>query len=190
MNDAMLKNNPKRPVWFIGPIMLLASQLVVGAAHAEIYKCTNKQGSVYYNDKPCPVEDDEKKINNEKDPVNGYVPPGFVKDKGAQRKGAMVGERHSRALLNSEQQTSQDEVLPEDSVEDPHKGAAAQASGSASSSDLKSSQTTRFAAENVKINHMPEKASHPAPEAGNRRSDGRMSLKEKKAFLGIHSEPE
>lgn len=41
---------------------------------AEIYKCTNAKGSVYYNDKPCSVKDEEKKMNAVNDVVNGYTP--------------------------------------------------------------------------------------------------------------------
>lgn len=43
-------------------------------ASAEIFKCTNKAGKVYYNDKPCPMNQKEKKIQASKDPVNGYIP--------------------------------------------------------------------------------------------------------------------
>jgi len=42
--------------------------------HAEIYKCTNTKGAVYYNDKPCPVKDKQKTMKAEKDVANGYVP--------------------------------------------------------------------------------------------------------------------
>lgn len=41
---------------------------------AEIFKCTNTKGAVYYNDKPCPVKHKQKKMKTEKDVVNGYVP--------------------------------------------------------------------------------------------------------------------
>lgn len=43
-------------------------------ASAEIFKCTNTAGKVYYNDKPCPINQKEKKIRASKDPVNGYTP--------------------------------------------------------------------------------------------------------------------
>jgi len=65
---------------------VLAQVSIIFPAQAEIYKCTSKQGKVYYNDKPCPVETKEKKIQNEKDPVNGYVPPAFVAHKSVIKK--------------------------------------------------------------------------------------------------------
>lgn len=55
--------------------VLLVQTVLLSSAHAEIFKCTNKEGKVFYNDKPCPSLDDEKKMRSEKDVVNGYVPP-------------------------------------------------------------------------------------------------------------------
>ena len=43
-------------------------------ASAGIFKCTNTAGKVYYNDKPCSINQKEKKIRASKDPVNGYIP--------------------------------------------------------------------------------------------------------------------
>jgi hypothetical protein len=54
---------------------------------AEIFKCTSKAGKVFYNDKPCPSLDDEKKMRSEKDVVNGYVPPADKEDKKVFKKG-------------------------------------------------------------------------------------------------------
>ncbi len=52
--------------------------LSVSTASAEIFKCTNSKGKIYYNDKACPTNQKEKKLNAVKDPVNGYVPPAIV----------------------------------------------------------------------------------------------------------------
>lgn len=47
--------------------------LVSGITYAgEIFKCTNEKSEVYYNDKPCPVNDIEKKMQAVKDPENPY----------------------------------------------------------------------------------------------------------------------
>lgn len=51
-------------------ILLLGS---VGV-HAEIFKCEKNDGTVFYNDKPCPVAEKETKFDPIKDPKNGYVP--------------------------------------------------------------------------------------------------------------------
>jgi len=39
-------------------------------AHAAIFKCVDKQGATYYNDKSCPAEDEETKLKAIKDPKN------------------------------------------------------------------------------------------------------------------------
>ena len=54
--------------------MVFINLLLSTSAQAQIYKCTNFEGAVYYNDKPCPIKDREKKIKATKDVVNGYVP--------------------------------------------------------------------------------------------------------------------
>ena len=53
---------------------LLISMVFINNVQAKIFKCTSINGAVYYNDKPCPQGDKEKKIKNAKDVVNGYVP--------------------------------------------------------------------------------------------------------------------
>ena len=42
-------------------------------AQASIYKCTNAQADVYYNDKPCPITAIEKEMRAVKDPVGGFI---------------------------------------------------------------------------------------------------------------------
>lgn len=65
----------------------ITSQMV----SAEIFKCTNKQGAVFYNDKPCPKNDKEKKINAVKDPKNGYIPK-IHQDKEVKERGQIPQE--------------------------------------------------------------------------------------------------
>ncbi len=66
-------NNKLLIVLAIG--LALSSQVVVAdkKQEASIFKCINNQGSVYYNDKPCPVKDKETRIHAVKDPVNGSL---------------------------------------------------------------------------------------------------------------------
>lgn len=55
-------------------LILTSFILVPSSVSAGIFKCTNKAGNIYYNDKPCPSNQKEKKIRAVKDPINGYVP--------------------------------------------------------------------------------------------------------------------
>ena len=68
---------------------------------AEIYKCVNKQGKTFYNDKSCPAYDKETQIKAVKDPINGYVPPAFVKDKEGKGKILVIGGDASKELKKS-----------------------------------------------------------------------------------------
>ncbi len=73
-------------------IVLFGPLGFMSLSHAEIFKCTNEQGKVFYNDKPCPVTDKEKKIMAEKDVENGYVPPEFKPASDIiARKGLVIG---------------------------------------------------------------------------------------------------
>lgn len=65
----------------------------------KIFKCTSKVGDVYYNDKPCPIEDSEKTLRSEKDVVDGYIPPSFKADKFVRRKGVVVGGGSSQTSV-------------------------------------------------------------------------------------------
>ena len=68
--------------------------LTSNPAQASIFKCVNQQGSVYYNDKPCPEKDKETQLKAIKDPKNGYIPKPFkevIEEDGA-IKGVVVGK--------------------------------------------------------------------------------------------------
>lgn len=96
--------------------LLLVQMVTVSAAPeapgGKIFKCTNNQGEVYYNDKPCPIEDDEKTLRSEKDVLDGYIPPSFKADKFEQRKGVVVGGGSPSQILggSSEQISSPSET--------------------------------------------------------------------------------
>lgn len=70
---------------------------------AAIYKCVNNEKGVYYIDKPCPVVDDETRMNAVQDPNNGYTPPPFIKDEEPEsaNKGIVVGRGLSKSSTNS-----------------------------------------------------------------------------------------
>lgn len=57
---------------------LVLVPFLTGESQAQIYKCTNSNNKIVYNDKPCPVKDKEQEFNAVKDPVNGYIPPTYV----------------------------------------------------------------------------------------------------------------
>ncbi len=90
-------------VYVVGLIPLLMTT----QAQATIYKCVNSQAEVYYNDKPCPVTNIERKIKSVKDPEGGYIPPEFVADqvKSASR-GIVVGNESGRKLDQSNKDQS------------------------------------------------------------------------------------
>lgn len=60
--------------WVLLVTISVTQSIFVSTAEANIFKCTNEKGAVYYNDKPCPVKNKQKKIKAEKDVVNGYQP--------------------------------------------------------------------------------------------------------------------
>ena len=93
--------------------LMLFSLLFTAEGHAKIYKCVKANNDVYYNDKPCPVSDAETQIKSEKDPVNGYIPPDFVKDKNNLKSsvGVVVGEESLRNIDKTSKDNSKSESL-------------------------------------------------------------------------------
>ena len=61
-------NYKKQLYVFMFGMVMTTSLFVVDQAQAEIFKCVNQKGAVYYNDKPCPEKDTETQIKNAKDP--------------------------------------------------------------------------------------------------------------------------
>jgi hypothetical protein len=80
--------------------------LMTTQSYATIYKCVNSQAEVYYNDKPCPITNIERKIKAVKDPEGGYIPPAFKEDvsKARRNNGVVVGEENQRKLLSNNKQ--------------------------------------------------------------------------------------
>ena len=107
--------------------------MLVGEVQATIYKCVNLQGNTYYNDKPCPRIDDETKFKAVKDPVNGYIPPAFVKDiQKAKANGVVVGE----SLMTQQNLLSKDKSKSEGQF-----GVQSSAGGSSANNNVVSSAT-------------------------------------------------
>ena len=86
---------------------LIFPLLVTQQAHAKIYKCENDQSQVYYNDKPCPVADEETKMRAVKDVVNGYKPPQTIKK---------PHQKPKKEILNSVNLDSNSAVVKEKKV--------------------------------------------------------------------------
>ena len=53
----------------LGFVMLAQVSVADKKQERGIFKCTNIKGAVYYNDRPCPVTDKEKKMRAVKDPL-------------------------------------------------------------------------------------------------------------------------
>ena len=90
--------------------LLFAPLLIPIEAQASIYKCVNAKAEVYYNDKPCPLNDKESKIKAVKDPEGGYIPPKFVADPVVNpSKGIVVGsssEKKANSIGNKKSESS------------------------------------------------------------------------------------
>ena len=69
-------------------------------AHATIFKCVNEQGATYYNDKPCPKNNEETKLKATKDPKNGYKFPGS-KAKKENKEKTVAGASVKNSVLKS-----------------------------------------------------------------------------------------
>ncbi len=104
-------------------IILLSAGLLIssGMVHAKIYKCENKGGKVYYNDKPCPKNQKESIIKNQKDPLNIPKRNNFVLQQGSIDETTEVSsvsvrkpsESNKAALLtNSQKQFKENEIGP------------------------------------------------------------------------------
>ena len=169
---------------------VLAQSGVMFSAQAEIYKCTNKQDKVYYNDKPCPVENDEKKIQNEKDPVNGYVPPTVgSKHTIKKNKGVVVGSQSERSFMQLEQEKSADETKPGNDETGMGEGAA---SGGIKPSvgERKKLPVIKFQDEDAKKTRSRDSKKPVASMVKRNNKNRKLTLKDKKALLGIRGIPE
>ena len=92
----MNKNNKIISLSYLAvSLVLLAPSL----SYATIFKCIDKKGEVYYNDKPCPINAKETKLKNIKDPKSKYIPKSFVEKKeGLVTKGIVVGKESTKNI--------------------------------------------------------------------------------------------
>lgn len=105
-----MKNKIKTVVY----VAFLASShlFVMGEASAAIYKCVNTKGAIYYNDKPCPINNAETRLKALKDPKGGYIPPAFVKDESKSKPaGIVVGSESSNDIKNDQDKKQDSEQL-------------------------------------------------------------------------------
>jgi len=51
-------------------LVVLFQLTLSSSAQAAIFKCINQQDEVFYHDKPCPVNHEEKSLKHVKDPKN------------------------------------------------------------------------------------------------------------------------
>ncbi len=147
----------------MGSLVFLPFFLSV-TAEAQIYKCSNEQGEVYYNDKPCPIEDEEKRIGSEKDVLNGYV-PNYSPEKESDQK---------QSTLKTEQKKSLANTVPKKAKEKPKKGGKSPRSGSRRGENSARKSNRKGV----------EKAI--APTTTKSRTNQKLTLKDKKRMLGIY----
>lgn len=173
---------------FVTSGVLLVQSTIMSPAEAEIYKCTNKKGAIYYNDKPCPVEDAEKKIKNEKDVVDGYVPSAPVTNKSIdQGKGISVGGETSGSGGNEPERDTE-----KDNQQDSDKPSSAVSGGSGGESTGNSSSVKGFkediAQGGYDASHDLEINIDPPKERKKSNPEGKLTLQDKKLMLDIHPE--
>ena len=150
---------------------ILLQSMLMFSVQAEIFKCTNTKGAVYYNDKPCPVVDKEKKMQSEKDVVNGYVPPAIMDEIKQRRKGIEFGGGAIRFIGEGKAPESQGLT----------KSKQGGASSNGSGDDLKSKK---------KKKGQRQSKSSPAkgesnPRASNKKVNGKFTIDQKRLMLGI-----
>jgi len=154
--------------------VLFTQSAMMFSVEAEIFKCTNKQGAVYYNDKPCPVLDDEKKMRAEKDVINGYVPSRLKEIKVEQRKGAIVGGNTPRTARQFPEQNEKPSELQND------KSSSSGSGSGGSGSSPGDQQKITHESDESKGEMLPPKA-----KISKRGSDGKFTIQEKRTMLGI-----
>ena len=150
---------------------ILLQSMLMFSVQAEIFKCTNTKGAVYYNDKPCPIVDKEKKMQSEKDVVNGYVPPATMGEIKQRRKGIEFGGGATRFIGEG--------MAPESQGLTKSKQGGASSNGSGD--DLKSKKKKKW---------QKQSKSSPAkgksnPRASNKKVNGKFTIDQKRLMLGI-----
>ena len=129
-------------------VLVLVPLLMALEAHATIYKCVDANAEVYYNDKPCPVTDIERKIKAVKDPEGGYIPPEFVADQAKSASpGIVVGNESGRKLDQSNKDKS-DNSSQVGASNGSSSGAKGTSSGSSNNSSANSNVSSSSSTEN------------------------------------------
>jgi hypothetical protein len=156
----------------LGSTFVVQSALMV-SVNAEIFKCTNKKGNIYYNDKPCPIDNKEKIMQNEKDVLNGYVPKfDTKKDTPKSKPRNTAAERVPSVEVKTAEDTSDSEVKKQGDDSSMNNGSRDDSEPS------ESSATEKQHLEKLKI--LSAKRMKERKENG-----GKMTLKEKHIMLGI-----
>ena len=131
--------------------------------HAEIFKCVNVQAEVYYNDRPCPVTQIERKVKAVKAPKNGYKPPAFVEKAGVKNsQGVIVGGVSGKEINSSQNsggekpQNGNKSTQDSDSSQDYGANPSAKPQGSIKVSDSRIANTIedRMHRERMKLKRM------------------------------------
>lgn len=138
-----MKKNILKQLFVVG--LVVSQTFLIASLEAEIFKCTNLEGKVYYNDKPCPVKDNEEKIKAEKDVKNGYTPPAFVEKSEAKRtRGVVVGDGKREVFDDIRDKEKSEELLESNSDNKSASGRREQANQSANggSSNVKTSNNS------------------------------------------------
>ncbi|KAG1663453.1 Type IV pilus biogenesis factor PilY1 [Nymphon striatum] len=121
-----------------------------GTVQASIYKCVNAEGATFYNDKPCPKNDEETELDAVKDPVNGYIPPKFVEEKEVKgTKGVLIGESKGRELNSKKKEKSSESNSSSSASAGGNGSSDTNRSASTSSSKEAKSSSSSTSSENI-----------------------------------------
>lgn len=97
-----------------GSSFFIMCGLPLSQTHAEIYKCEDSSGKIFYADKLCPNDNIQTELQAVKDPVNGYIPPDFIPEENTvNKKGVVIGNE-----INKVDQTDSDNTSSKSSGTD------------------------------------------------------------------------
>lgn len=112
----------KKNYIIINTLSLLIICVPTTMVQAEIYKCVDSSGKVFYADKSCPEGNVETELRAIKDPKNGYIPPEFVPD-------VINGKQTGIVVGNNQQKINKKEIDGEASASE-NMGGSQDSSGS------------------------------------------------------------
>ena len=152
-------------------VLAIVPLLIVVEAQATIYKCVDANAEVYYNDKPCPATDIERKIKAVKDPEGGYIAPKFVSEEAESgNTGTIVGKGSARKLDNSNKDKS-DNSSQVGASNGSSSGAKGTSSGSSNNASANSNGASSSSSDNS--------GSASATSSGKKRTTKRVIQKER-----------